>query len=185
MAATLLEIKSRLLLPVAPKQSDNAEEIDPRAELVTRLLEYQRYQGTVDTLREWEDFRRNLFFRGSLENPDDYVLPTALGEMDINALAEALLRVLANAGLEDEKVSSVMPKRRVSLRMKMAELIRIVGKEKSGIEFDRLFELPCPRYEIVLTFLALLELLKMKKLSASQANAKHTILLKPIEDETK
>src|SRR5437867_2166083 len=55
MAATLLEIKSRLLLPQPPAFE---EEEDPRAELVQKLVEYQRYQGTIETLRGWEDLRR-------------------------------------------------------------------------------------------------------------------------------
>src|SRR5690242_20124623 len=53
MAATLIEIKSRMLLPQAPAQAGEESEEDPRAELVARLLEYQQYQGTVETLRGW------------------------------------------------------------------------------------------------------------------------------------
>ncbi len=66
MAATLLELKSRMLLPRPPREEileeDSGE--DPRAQLVQRLLDYQRYKTFVETLSEWEDSRRQLFFRG-------------------------------------------------------------------------------------------------------------------------
>src|SRR5579871_404729 len=100
IAATLLEIKSRLLLPSPPPADGMEEEEDPRAELVQRLLEYQRYQGTVETLRGWEEMRRQLYFRGALESPDDYLLPTPEGEMSPGALLTALRRLLAAGGLE-------------------------------------------------------------------------------------
>jgi len=183
MAATLVEIKSRLLLPALPSAEGEDEPEDPRAELVQKLLEYQRYQGTVETLREWEEFRRNLYFRGALENPDDYVLPTPEGEMSAAALVAALKRVLAAAGVDDEPVSAVIPRRRVSLRMKMAELVRKVRPHPEGLGFTRLFELPCYRYEIVLTFLALLELLRLGRVSATQKGVEEEIVIVPLEGE--
>jgi segregation and condensation protein A len=168
MAATLLEIKSRMLLPAPPAPEGEEEPEDPRAELVQRLLEYQRYQGTVETLRGWEEYRRGLFFRGALENPDDYVLPLAEGALNVEALMNALRHVLQAAGVADEPVTAVMPKRRVGLRVKMAEVVRRVAAHPGGIEFSCLFDLPCPRAEIVITFLALLELLRLGRVFASQ-----------------
>jgi segregation and condensation protein A len=183
MAATLVEIKSRLLLPAPPPVEGEEEPEDPRAELVQRLLEYQRYQGTVETLREWEEFRRNLYFRGALENPDDYVLPVAAGEMSAMALVQALHRVLAAADVDDDPVSAVVPRKRVSLRMKMAEVLRRVRSNPDGIGFENLFELPCYRYEIVLTFLALLELLRLGRVRAAQKRLDQEISLTPVAVE--
>jgi segregation and condensation protein A len=183
MAATLVEIKSRLLLPAPPAAQGEEEPEDPRAELVQKLLEYQRYQGTVETLREWEEFRRNLYFRGALENPDDYVLPTPEGEMSADALMAALKRVLAAAGVDDEPVSAVIPRRRVSLRMKMAEVVRKVRPHAGGLGFTNLFELPCYRYEIVLTFLALLELLRLGRVKATQKSVEEDIIIVSLEGE--
>lgn len=179
MAATLLEIKSRLLLPSPPPEEGEEEPEDPRAELVQRLLEYQRYQGTVDALREWEEQRRSLYFRGALENPDDYVLPTPEGALSADALFAALKRVFEAAGVADEPITAVMPKRRVSLRMKMAEVVRRVFANPLGIEFSCLFDLPCPRAEIVITFLALLELLRLGRVHAEQCSRTSEILLTP------
>jgi segregation and condensation protein A len=183
IAATLVEIKSRMLLPAPPPTEGDDEAEDPRAELVQRLLEYQRYQGTVETLREWEEFRRNLYFRGALENPDDYVLPMASGEMSASALVNALRRMLAAAGVDDDPVTAVIPRRRVSLRMKMAEVLRRVRSHPEGVGFETLFELPCYRYEIVLTFLALLELLRLGRVRAAQKRPDIDIVLTPVEAE--
>ncbi len=170
IAATLIEIKSRMLLPQAPASAgEESEEDDPRAELVARLREYQAYQGTVEMLRAWEEMRRQLFFRGALENADDYILPVPAGEAHVDQLYQALHRLLSEAGVEDKPVTSVTPRRRLSLRMKMAEILRrltAVGPE--GVPFEALFTLPCPRYDIVLTFLALLELLRMLRVRAEQ-----------------
>lgn len=172
MAATLLEIKSRLLLPQPPPLLGEEEAEDPRAELVQKLLEYQAYQGTIETLRGWEEDRRRLYFRGAQENPEDYLLPVSAGEMNAAQLLAAFKRVLAAGGIEDAPVTAVVPRRRVSLRMKMVEVLRRVraGGENEGIAFDSLFDLPCPRYELVLLFLALLELLRQGRIRADQTH---------------
>lgn len=177
IAATLIEIKSRMLLPQAPPAAgEEGEEVDPRAELVARLREYQLYQGTVETLRTWEEIRRQLYFRGALENADDYILPVPAGEASVQQLFQALNRLLAAAGVDEKPVTSVTPRRRLSLRMKMAEIVRkLTAAGPSGMDFEGLFALPCPRYDIVLTFLALLELLRMQRVRADQAR-----LLEPI-----
>jgi segregation and condensation protein A len=191
MAATLLEIKSRMLLPQPPPEETGEEEEDPRAELVQRLLEYQKYQGTVETLREWEEYRRQLYFRGALENPDDYLLPLSEGVLNAGALLDALKRLLASAGVDEEPVTAVVPRRRVNLRMKMAEVLRKVRAHfeqavspranAEGLGFEALFELPCYRYDIVLTFLALLELLRLGRVRAEQRRPLGEITLFPAE----
>jgi len=183
MAATLLEIKSRMLLPQPPPAEGGEEEADPRAELVQRLLEYQKYQGTVETLRGWEEFRRLIYFRGALENPDDYLLPVERGALDAGALLTALRRVLASAGVEETPITAVVPRRRVSLRMKMAEALRKIRAHAEGLPFEALFEMPCYRYEIVLIFLALLELLRQGRVRAEQKAPLGEIRLFPLEPE--
>ena len=180
IAATLLEIKSRMLLP-QPPPPESDEDVDPRAELVQRLLEYQQYQGTVETLRGWEELRGRLFFRGALENPEDYVLPLSEGDMDANSLLNALKRMLEQAGLGEDPVTAVVPRRRVSLRMKMAEVLRKVRSHPDGVAFEQLFQIPLRRYDVVLTFLALLELVRLLRIRAQQKRALGEILLFPLE----
>jgi segregation and condensation protein A len=169
MAATLIEIKSRMLLPQPPSIGTDDEAEDPRAELVARLLEYQQYRAVVDTFRDWEESRRQLFFRGP-ESADDYILPVPEGEASVAQLCQALHRLLESAGLDDRTVTAVTPRRRLSLRLKMIEIAaRIRAAGPDGMAFDSLFELPCPLYDIVLAFLALLELLKMGRIDVRQA----------------
>jgi len=179
IAATLIEIKSRMLLPPAPAGAgEEGEEDDPRAELVARLREYQTYQGTVETLRTWEELRRQLFFRGALENADDYILPVPAGEASVQQLFQALNRLLAEAGIDEKPVTSVTPRRRLSLRMKMAEIVRkLTAAGPEGMGFEALFVLPCPRYDIILTFLALLELMRIQRVCADQARMLEPILV--------
>jgi len=179
MAATLLEIKSRMLLPKPPAVEEEYE--DPRAELVERLLEYQRYQGSIETLRLWEEERSRIHFRGTLENPEDYALPLGEGEMTADHLLHALKRLLESAGIGEEPVTAVVQRRRVSLRMKMAEVLRKVRANPAGVVFETLFSEPWQRYEIVLTFLALLELLRMGRVRAQQKNPKGEIIISPVE----
>ena len=184
IAATLIEIKSRMLLPQAPPPLGEEESEDPRAELVARLLEYQQYQGTVETLQGWEEIRRRLFFRGAMENTDDYILPVPEGEATVQQLYQALHRLLTEAGVEDKPVTAVTPRRRLSLRLKMLEIARkILASHPDGIPFEALFELPCPRYDIVLTFLALLELLRMERVRVEQKGMYAVIWLTPIMAE--
>ena len=94
MAATLIEIKSRLLLPSPPPNLDSDESDDPRAELVARLLEYEQYRGVLDTFQSWEEARRHLFFRGSLQQTEDYILPVEYGEANVISLFNALQQLL-------------------------------------------------------------------------------------------
>jgi segregation and condensation protein A len=171
MAATLIEIKSRMLLPVMPAVGDEEPE-DPRAELVARLLEYQQYVGCTDTLREWEQLRRLIFFRGAPDVTDDYILPVPEDEADVTQLFNALQRMLSRDGLQERQVTSIVPRRRLTLKLKMAEVIRkTAAAGNSGLPFEQLFVLPCARYDIVITFLALLELVRIGKISAQQKSA--------------
>lgn len=184
IAATLIEIKSRMLLPQAPAPPDDEQEDDPRAELVARLKEYQSFVGTVDTLREWEELRRLIHFRGAMENSDDYILPVLDGEASPLSLYQALHRLLSAAGVDDKPVTSVVLRRRLSLRMKMAEMVRrLLSAFPEGVEFAALFTLPCPRYDIVLTFLALLELLRLQRARAEQEGLNEPIWLYAIPRE--
>lgn len=178
IAATLIEIKSRMLLPQAPAQSGEDEAEDPRAELIAKLVEYQQYQGMVETLRGWEELRRQIFFRGAAGNLDDYILPVPDGEADVSQLLSALQRMLQEAGVDERHVTSVVPRRRLTLRLKMAEVIRrAAAAGENGLQFEMLFNLPCPRYDIVITFLALLELLRIARIQVVQKGPLLPIML--------
>lgn len=168
MAATLLEIKSRLLLPPPPREESESEdseaEADPRAELVQRLLEYGRYQSIAESLRGVEGERRSLFFRAATEYGREFAPPPRFGEMSADALLKALQRMLEAMGIEEagERAVTSIRRRKITLRMKMRETMAWVERAgPDGLGLDALLpEPPFARLEVVLLFLSLLELLR-------------------------
>ncbi|MBB6051680.1 segregation and condensation protein A [Armatimonas rosea] len=172
MAATLLEIKSRLLLPAPPKDELEDEAgvgEDPRAELVRRLLEYSQYQAIAETLLQREGEIHRSFFREPLPYSNEYALPPKFGELPADALLRALERILADVGAGERSITSVR-RQKITLRMTMRLVLGQV--ERAGAEGLDLVELlPVPPFEvleIILLFLALLELLKQNAIDVQQ-----------------
>ncbi|MDO8586463.1 MAG: segregation/condensation protein A [Armatimonadota bacterium] len=164
MAATLIEIKSKMLLP--PSQSDEQDEeegVDPRAELIERLVEYQKYKEAAAIFREWEEERQKLFGRGAETGLE---LPLLLEDVSSVDLLSALRRLLADVGEGEEEVTSIQ-RRKITVRMKMSEIWRKIKNSDQGVLFEELFEVPS-RYEIVMTFLAVLELLRLRRIKVRQ-----------------
>jgi segregation and condensation protein A len=183
MAATLLEIKSRMLLPAPPSLDDIEEGVDPRAELVERLLEYERFKNASESLKMLEDERRRVFWRvtDDLQNYDAPMMPLNLEAMD---LLYALQRMLSEVGEGESDVTSI-ERRKISLRMKMREIwgrIKLAAKE--GLAFRDLFVGPITRDELVMTFLALLELLRMGRIRVKQPKVLGDIRVWAVMDES-
>lgn len=165
MAATLLEIKSRMLLPKPPRVDE--EEEDPRAELVARLEEYQRYKALVEALQTWEAERKRWFFRSPDAPLPDYEIPVPLNELHPQQLVRALERLLAEA-VEASPPAVLIPRKKLSLRLKIVEVWRRIQAADEGLSFEQLFESPFTRWEILLTFLAVLELIRQGRIEARQ-----------------
>ena len=168
MAATLIEIKSKLLLPPSESDLEDTEEgVDPRAELVERLLEYQKYKEAADIFRELEQDRQKTFVRGAAEYDTGYELPMLLEDISSVDLLSALRRMLADVGEGEEEVTSIQ-RRKITVRMKMSEIWRKI-KDSNGqaVAFDDLFDAPS-RYDVVITFLAMLELLRLRRVKVRQ-----------------
>lgn len=171
MASTLLEIKSRMLLPKPPKEHENEDEaggIDPREELARRLQDYERFQGLVATLQAWEEERGRLYFRGQADYGDLYELPVEFGEVPVDSLLKALTRLLEEAAPGEHEITSVR-RQKLTLRLAMRGLLgRVQQAGADGLFFEEAFTQPLVRLEIVMTFLALLELLRQGKLIVKQ-----------------
>jgi len=167
MAATLIEIKSKTLLPASGSdQEEDEESVDPRAELVERLLEYEKYKQAASMFREWEDERQRLFVRGETEyDACDIAIP--FDEITSFDLLGALRRMLEEVGEGEEEVTSIQ-RRKITVRMRMSEIWRRVKESSRGVLFEDLFDGPRTRTEIVMTFLALLELLKLRRIKVRQ-----------------
>ncbi len=181
MAATLLEIKSRLLLPIEKSEEDDEDGIDPRAELVERLLEYERFKNAAESLKGFEDNRRQVYWRitDELSGYDAPVIPLNVEAMD---LIYALQQMLAEVGEGKEEVTSLQ-REKITLRMKMSEIWRHVRANPEGISFRGLFVSPPTRLEVVITFLAVLELLRLRKIRLKQKHALGEISIQPTPEE--
>jgi segregation and condensation protein A len=173
MAATLAHIKSRELLPAPPPGSEDeeaeAEEADPRQELIRRLLEYQKYKEAAESLGGRPVVGRNVWMRGTpqeealAENVDTDVRPP-LKEIPILALVEALDRALSRAKI---RLSHEVSVDRLSVSDRINQLADRLDREGS-FTFESCFRflreamsLAEARHEAVVTFLAVLEMAKL------------------------
>ena len=167
MAATLAWIKSRMLLPPSG-EGEEEEGPDPRAELVARLLEYQRYKEAAEQLGDRSLEGRDVFAARApeLEAPPDEERPLAVS---LVALLEAFRRVLAKSGGSGRHEVTAEP---IHVRDRMLAVMDALSCCES-IEFERIFELEpermCSRALLVATFLALLELVRLAALRVYQA----------------
>jgi segregation and condensation protein A len=176
MAATLMRIKAKMLLPTPPPGEE--EEIDPRDELVQRLLEYRQFKEASTTLKSREEHRRMEYERGMVPG-DEEAGPLPLAPATLFHLLDALNRVLARLPartvmeLEGEAYDIEEKIERIHSRVLVAGLL----------SFETLLEECRSRLEMIVTFLALLELLKMNRLSAIQDANFGNIVLAPPSDE--
>lgn len=176
MAATLLEIKSRMLLPEEPTEEPEEDKIDPRQELVERLIEYEKFKRAAEVFRERETERAREFTRGAVEL--DFDLRPRFDLSDITAvdLLAALQKILLDT--ESEPVTSIQ-RRKVSVRMRMRELWHRISESAGQLVFEDLFDDTATRVEVVITFLALLELLKQRRVKVRQKKAFAPIYIAP------
>ncbi len=168
MAATLAWIKSRMLLP--PEGVDEAsEEIDPRAELVARLLEYQRFKETADQLGERQLLGRDVF---DARPPELEPVPEADREIEVGVfeLMEAFRAILQRAG------PAGLPHEIESEPITVLDCMRVVMRaleERTSLEFEQIFSDALAgrpsRAVFVSTFLAILELSRLDALSVYQS----------------
>lgn len=159
MAATLAHIKSKMLLPAPPVGQDDdplEDQVDPREELVRRLLEYQKYKAAAESLAGRGIAGRDVFTRGA---PAEQARGDApLGGMTLFQLLDAFNRVLKRANAE---FSREITAERVSITDRIQEILDML-KDKKRIDFEQLFEGFVTTYDLVVTFLAMLEMGKQK-----------------------
>jgi len=169
MAATLIHIKSKMLLP-PDDQEDEAQEEDPRADLVHRLLEYQRFKEAAEGLAHREEVWREVFHR-QIDPADQVEQDVVLTEVSLFDLMEALQSVLAR--VPKNKVLEIVPDE-LSVRQRMSLLMERVEKAGS-LSFEALFEEERTRAAVIVTFLALLELIRLQLVVVQQIRLFETI----------
>lgn len=178
MAATLIEIKSRALLPRLPEPEEEGEET-PEQALIRRLLEYKAYKEGAGMMRDFEKAAQSVFSK----LPEEYPLPPPTFELtglSLEGLITAIERMIARLAEKEEALH--IPARQISRENYSIEdcVERITLKLRSGsVLFTQLLSPQTSRNEIVTMFMALLELLKLGKAHVDQNNNFDDILLVP------
>jgi segregation and condensation protein A len=175
MASTLLHIKSKMLLPKS-SEGEEEEEEDPRAELVRRLLEYQRYKQAAGELEKRPRLDRDVFIRLIPVEPDEEPEEERI-EVSLLGLIEAFRQVLERAKSESIHEVILEP---ISVEDKIEEILRLLESEKRNMAFHRLFPEQASRRVIVITLLAILELVKMRRIRIFQLGLFETIRVSQI-----
>lgn len=187
MAATLISIKSRMLLPRPEKAIDQegnrAQEdwFDPREQLVERLLSYKRYKRLGEMLRKREQERSKLYCRPALDLTP-YTKPhNPVAGLTADDLLEAFVSLLKKEP-EKEPVATVV-REEISVSDRMEEIMGLL-EENDAIGFYTLVPRTVQSKEqIITTFLALLELMKLRRIFCVQQEVFTEILIKKIEPE--
>ena len=190
MAATLLDIKSRMLLP-KEENEDGEEEEDPREELVRRLLEYKMYKYMSEELREKNRHAGYSYFRQQdlPEEVRSYVPPLNYEELIGDRTAQSLRAVFAE--VLKRKKSRVDPIRSGFGKIQKEEIsvadkelyIRAYLQRHQHADFREMLELEDSKEEIIVTFLVILELMKNQKIRITQEEAFGKILIDLVEPE--
>ena len=154
MAALLAEIKSRMLLPRT--ETTEPQEEDPRAELIRRLQEYEQFKTAAETLDQLPRVGRELFIP-QLPVPDDIPARTLLPAVDLEDLLRALVDVLHRAELFESHSITQEP---LSTRERMGRVLEQLSAHQGFLLFSDLFQPKEGRLGVVVTFLAILELVK-------------------------
>jgi len=160
MAATLLQIKSRMLLPQDEPEEGEDEEQDPRAELIRRLLEYQQYKEAGQVIGSRALLGREVFARAL---PDPALLAVQGEEGPLEATLFELVdafRVLLNR-IPKESFHDVEPGDSLSIADCINEVLSLL-QERESVQFDELVRDEFTRERVIVTFLALLELCRLK-----------------------
>lgn len=180
MAATLLEIKSRAMLPKPPKLEEDEE--DPEQALIRQLEEYKRFKETADAMKQFERAAADLFTK----LPEEYPLPpqeTELVGLTLQGLTDAFLRIWARTpDKDDQETNHYAPRdiRRDEHTVQECMLTLLKGIRRKGrMRFEEAFSAAPSREEVVTLFLALLELLRLGEAHIEQEGVYGDILLLP------
>jgi segregation and condensation protein A len=174
LASTLIHIKSKLLLPPDEGEDEEEEGRDPRAELVRQLLEYQAFKDAALSLDGRPLLDRDVFTRGApAEEPAAVEEDQDMVEVDVFELFTAFRRIIS--GL-DRKEELEIDAEKMSLTDRINEILERLSEE-GQITFTELLEERTDRRRIIYTFLAILELMKLRMIRACQSGPFGTIRL--------
>lgn len=189
MAATLIDIKCKMLLPV--ETDEDGEEQDPRAELVARLLEYKMYKCLAIELMDMEQGAEKLFFKPPTipKEVEKYEAPVDLDQL-LDGLTLAKLQSIFQSVMkrQNDKIDPIrskfgtITKEPVSLEEKIGSVMGYARVHRK-FSFRQLLERQGDRLDMVVTFLAVLELMKMGKIYLTQENLFDDMNIETLEPE--
>ena len=189
MAATLIDIKSRMLLP--REEEEESEEEDPRTELVNRLLEYKKYKYISQELAELEDSAGMHLFKPATVPPEvaRYEPPVDLDQL-LDGLTLVRLQAIFQQVMKrkEDKIDRVrssfgtIKKEPVSLEERIGSVMAYARKHRT-FRFRQILEQSTDKLEVVVTFLAVLELMKIGKIHLTQENLFDDMEIETLEPE--
>ena len=181
MAAQLLYIKSKMLLP-----RDEEEEEDPREDLANRLLEYQKYKEASQELRKTEFSTKYMVFRE--EEQIKFPIPEYSREHDVSDLLDAfnsiLSRQLRKKPVEKRAFSGIVGREKVSVG-DMTKKIRSILSKSKRTTFKSFFRYDDSRPEMIATFLAVLEMIKLNQIRADYDENTEDFIITSLKEEPK
>jgi len=169
MASTLMQLKSRLLLP-RPELDENGDEQDPRDALVSQLIAYEQYRTLAEELDHLPRINKNVFLRPVF--PESRQVERPLPEGDLNALLTAFTDVLKRIGGEVRHTVLMEP---ISVREQMSYIIDTL--KHGSIHLDALLQQPNNRESLIITLLAILELWRQQVVHVLQKHCYTPVLL--------
>jgi segregation and condensation protein A len=182
MAATLMYIKSRELLPADQQaQTDEEEEEDPRWELIRQLVEYRKFKDAAAQLQTLELEQERTYRRQPVPPDLEASRPAAKQDASLFDLLSAVSQVMKRFAERESPRDIVEDRWTVSEKI---EQLRTLVSSRSGLRFSDLFASTTSRSEVVVTFLALLELMRLKLVRAVQDQPFGQIEIHSVEEES-
>lgn len=173
MAASLMQIKSRYLLPQQTTFDEvTGDEVyeDPRQQLVDQLLEYRQYQDAANKLHERETARQQQFSRAPMNVPTDLDLEIVAPGVQLDDLHQAFMTMLQR-NHDNRPIATTVAAENFTIAEKTALILHHLQTSPSGFSFTSLFARDRTADEMVTTFLAVLEMTKHHELRLEQADA--------------
>ncbi|MDR4948455.1 segregation/condensation protein A [Neobacillus cucumis] len=188
MAATLLAIKSKMLLPkheevLDEEESEMAYEDDPRDELVERLIEYRKYKEAAHDLKNLEE-ERGLMYTKPPSDLSDFTKESTPVETELNVslydMLAAFQKLLRRKKLQ-RPMATKIARQEISIERRMTEILTELHQLKGRKNFNDLFPSPAKEH-IVVTFLAILELIKRKAIDVEQKENFGDIFVEAVQE---
>jgi len=172
MAATLLAIKSKQLLPKPPVFEEHYDDweddgLDPRDELIQKLVEYRKFKQLAEELRE-KEFERSLVFSREPEDMTPFLKEVKVNPVEglhVSDLVAAFQKALRRAARRN--VIATVHRDEISVKDRIRDIVDVL-RQYETVRFSKLIRENMDRHEIVVTFLAILELMKMKHIRCFQ-----------------